>query len=82
MSQKVDLPRLQTCLQKTLPNLPPDPQVNLFQAGVLDSMKVLEVVMALEETFGIFFTPDDLTDQNLASQESILRIILKLQGVE
>jgi D-alanine--poly(phosphoribitol) ligase subunit 2 len=82
MSQKADLSRLQTCLREVLPNLTADTKENLFQAGVLDSMKVLEVVISLEEAFGVFFTPDDLTDQNLATQESILKIIQKLQGVD
>jgi acyl carrier protein len=80
MNQSASLQAINACLSSLLTDVPDDPKINLFETGVLDSLKLLEVVMVLEETFGVFFTPDDLTDQNMSSQGAILQTLLKLQG--
>ena len=41
---------------------------------------LLEVLIALEEFFGVVFNPEELTDQNLGTQESILKTLQRLQG--
>lgn len=44
---------------------------NLFTAGLLDSMGVLELVFHLEQGFGVEVDPDDLSEANFRSIDAI-----------
>ncbi len=48
---------------------------SLTQAGVLDSMGVLEMVMFIEERFGVGVPDDDTVPENLDSVDRIVRYI-------
>jgi acyl carrier protein len=47
---------------------------DLFVAG-LDSMAVMQLVVAVEDRFGIELGPDDLTKKNLATPTSLAALI-------
>ena len=50
------------------------PQGNLFTAG-LDSMAVMQLVVAAEESFQTILTPADLTRENLSTPNSLANLI-------
>lgn len=47
---------------------------DLFTAG-LDSMAVMQLVVAVEDRFKVELTPEDLTRANLATPTSLARLI-------
>lgn len=47
---------------------------NLFEAG-LDSMAVMQLVVAVEDRFGVELGPDDLTKANLATPTTLAALI-------
>lgn len=49
-----------------------DPSINLFDAGLLTSVHVLDLIACLEETFKISISPDDLSVDNFASIDAMV----------
>ncbi len=49
-----------------------DPSINLFDAGLLTSVHVLDLIACLEETFKISISPDDLSVENFASIDAMV----------
>lgn len=47
---------------------------DLFAAG-LDSMAVMQIVVAVEDEYGVELTPDDLTRENLATPCTLAALI-------
>jgi len=47
---------------------------DLFAAG-LDSMAVMQLVVAIEECFGVVLEPADLTKKNLATPKTLALLI-------
>lgn len=47
---------------------------DLFTAG-LDSMAVMQLVVAVEDEYGVELTPDDLTRENLATPRTLATLI-------
>jgi len=47
---------------------------DLFGAG-LDSMAVMQIVVAVEDEYGVELGPDDLTKENLATPITLARLI-------
>ncbi len=47
---------------------------NLFEAG-LDSMAVMQLVVAVEDRFGIELGPEDLSKKNLATPTTLAALI-------
>lgn len=52
-----------------------DPQENLFDRGVLDSLNAVELVMHLEATFGIRVGPLDMVEGNFRTLDDLTRYI-------
>ena len=52
-----------------------DGAASLTQAGVLDSMGVLELIMYLEQHFGVVVPDEDTLPENLDSVERIVRYL-------
>lgn len=50
------------------------PQDDLFAAG-MDSMAVMQLMVVVEEAFGVMIDPGDLTKENLGTAESLARLI-------
>lgn len=52
-----------------------DAEQSLTEAGVLDSMGVLELIMFIEERFGITVPDEDTLPENLDSVSRIVRYV-------
>ncbi|MGD8562278.1 MAG: acyl carrier protein [Desulfarculaceae bacterium] len=76
---ELTLESIRTSLQPVAPNIPSDPEADLFAAGAIDSLKLLEVVMALEGAFDVLFLPDDLIAENFATLNSLAATIQNLR---
>lgn len=51
---------------------------NLFDAGLLDSFSVIELVGALEEEFDIDIDAEYVVEENFRSKDSIIRLVVSL----
>ena len=54
-----------------------DVRMNLIEEGVLDSLLVTDLVLFVQERFGIELTPRDISPHNLSSIEQIADLIRK-----
>lgn len=52
---------------------------SLLQAGVLDSLGVMQLVAFLQERFGVRISDDDLVPENLESVDAIAAFVARLQ---
>lgn len=58
-----------------------DPQVDLFDSGILDSAAVLSVIFFIETEFGLTIPDEDLLPENISSVEAATRYItMRLSG--
>ena len=55
----------------------PSPEADLFQAGILDSMELIELLAFLDMHHDIRVPPNELTLANFKNLDSILKIISK-----
>ena len=53
---------------------------NLFDAGLLDSLQVVDLVGELEDAFGIEVDAKYVTEENFRSKEAIVALVVKLAG--
>lgn len=53
--------------------------VEYLDDGILDSMAVVELVVALEDRFDVFFDPDDLESTEFRTAGGIGRIVSRLR---
>ncbi len=51
---------------------------DLFDDGVLDSLKILRLVLHLETTYSITFAPDDLSSSAFARVPSLSSLVQQL----
>jgi acyl carrier protein len=47
----------------------------LMEKGVIDSMGVLELMEFLQATFGVTFSDDEITEENLGTLSAIARFV-------
>jgi acyl carrier protein len=52
-----------------------DPDVDLLEAGVLDSFNIVTLAMFAQERFGVEFEAEDLVRDNLARLSSLVALI-------
>lgn len=58
-----------------------DPEVNLFDTGILDSAAVLSVILFIETEFGLTIPDEDLLPENISSVAAATRYItMRLNG--
>lgn len=62
-------------LARALPRLPRDPQANLFERGILDSLSLVGAIVAMEKAFGMTFAPEDLRGEHFATLQQIVRTV-------
>lgn len=77
-AEHVTLAAVRTCLSRVLPRLPDDPDTNLFQTGVIDSLSLMEATAAIEHIFGVVFEPDDLRAENFQTLRRLTHTIERL----
>ncbi len=54
-----------------------DPQTDLLAANILDSFSIVQLVVFVQEHFGVEFEAEDLTRENLATLANIVALIVK-----
>jgi acyl carrier protein len=58
-----------------------DPELDLFDAGIIDSAAVLSVILFIETEFGITVPDEDLLPENISSVAAATRYItMRLNG--
>ena len=50
---------------------------NLIDDGIIDSLSLVQLTLALEETFSIIIDPDDITEDNFITVERIWELVEK-----
>jgi acyl carrier protein len=75
---------LNETIQKTLKEYfaafykkPIAPEDNLLASGVLDSMGIVGLITYLEEKLQIALEPEDITEENFATLETIAALVQK-----
>jgi acyl carrier protein len=53
-----------------------DPTIKIFKSGVLDSLNILNIIVFIENEFGIKIDPFDISLDSLGSIESICSYIV------
>ena len=59
------------------PNEPLTSDMSLFRDGLLDSMKMVELIAFVEETFRFRISPVDITVENFDSVDRIVGLITR-----
>lgn len=54
-----------------------DLDLDLFEAGLLDSLGIIEVLLKIEEIFGIKLQPTDLERQDMATANNLASFLEK-----
>lgn len=57
-----------------------DLNLNLFDAGILDSFGILSLLSGLEKEFGLQVQGEDLVMDNFVNINSIIKFVCKMQG--
>ena len=57
-----------------------DDSTSLLQAGVLDSLGVMELVAFLQDQYGLTLDDDDLVPENLESVDAIVGFVARLRN--
>ena len=61
------------------PGLAPRGDEELVKTGLLDSVDIMSLVMALSEEFDLEITPLDLKEENFHTAEAILALVNRLE---
>lgn len=70
------LKKVQQVISSTLDLEHVDPQEDLFEAGYLDSLGIVNLMMALEEEFDVNLSPETMDLEKFRSVESISNSVL------
>lgn len=54
-----------------------DQDIDLFEAGLLDSLGIIEVLLKIEEVFGLKLQPTDLERSDMATVDSLVEFLSK-----
>lgn len=54
-----------------------DQDIDLFEAGLLDSLGIIEVLLKIEEVFGLKLQPTDLERSDMATVDSMVAFLEK-----
>ena len=66
-------------LAEVKPGLQVTPDEELVRTGVLDSVDIMSVVMALAEEWDLEISPLDLKEENLHTANAILALVNRLE---
>ena len=53
---------------------------SLLERGIIDSTGVLEIILFLEEAFGVSIKAEQMLPENFDSVDNIVRFVQRLQG--
>lgn len=66
-------------LAEVKPGIEAEPNTELVRTGVLDSVDIMSVVMALTEEFDLEISPLDLKEENFHTPNAILELVNRLE---
>ena len=69
--------KLENILNRINPEILNNKEFDLIEEGFLDSLRIMYLVSKLEEEFGIYFEPEDISQENFSTVESIEQILQK-----
>jgi acyl carrier protein len=58
-----------------------DSNTNLFDSKIIDSFKILVLVVYIEEEFGLSLGADDLTEENFQTLSALAALIERKKGL-
>ena len=61
------------------PSIAIEPDTNLFDSKIVDSLKILGLVVFVEERYGLSLNADDLTEENFQSLGALATLIGRKQ---
>ena len=53
---------------------------DIMEGGYIDSFELMSLIMALNETFGVEISLDDMTLENFNSADAIVALVERLKG--
>ena len=71
--------KLLQILKEVRPDVNFEEETKLIDDGILDSFDIIQVVMELNEGFGIGIQVEDLQPKNFNDIEAMMELIIKLQ---
>ena len=54
-----------------------DPAADLLEDGIIDSLKIMQIVSGFESEYGIDFDPEDILPENFSSAEAMWALLQK-----
>lgn len=54
-----------------------DPEMDLIEEGLMDSIAIVELIVAVEEEFGVTLSPTEYEKKDLASVRKIEKVLLE-----
>lgn len=72
------LDEIMKILAEVKPGIEAEPDTELVRTGVLDSVDIMSVVMALAEEFDLEISPLDLKEENFHTSNAILDLVNRL----
>lgn len=72
------LDEIMKILAEVKPGIEAEPNTELVRTGVLDSVDIMSVVMALAEEFDLEISPLDLKEENFHTPNAILDLVNRL----
>lgn len=71
--------KLIAILEEAVPGVDFHNGTELFTGGILNSLSMVAIIVAVQEEYGIEFDFDDITSGNFESAETIMNLIRKYQ---
>lgn len=75
MTRNETAERLRDILAHTLGTAPPDPETDLVESNLLDSLALVELLVAVEQEFSITFSPDELEIERFRSLKALAELV-------
>jgi len=72
---------IRSSAQARFPGITVNADTNIIEAGILDSVEILQLVGFIEERFGIALPVDEFIPENFASAEAVAKLVGRLGGV-
>ena len=54
-----------------------DPDIDLLEEGLIDSLDYIELLLWIEEAFGLKMSPSELTREEMATPNRIIAVVEK-----
>ena len=80
MNDAADVARAQRVFEDALAVHAPDPEVDIIEAGLIDSLGLVTLLFELEQEFGVQLPLESLDVEDFRSIANIVRTLSSLRG--